>query len=305
MPVTRLREHLAWLRRERYAIVPLATLIDELKQGGPLHGRGVTITIDDGYEEVADLAAPILAEFDAPATTFIVSGFQDGHCWLWWDQLEYLMSRAPVRRLELDLPGETLRLVWEDPPGAVRAASQLAERLQWVPDQLRRDTLTGLGRRFGVELPASAPSGFRPMSWDAVRRCAGSGMSFGPHTVTHPILAAVSADQAEIEIAQSWFRLRQETSATVPVFCFPNGAPAAQLRWHAQLLRRIGLQAAVTTVPGYPSHPGKRLLAAEEVPYFLPRFAWPESLPELAELTSGVWRLRKVLRGAPPPPYRL
>ena len=129
MDIAMLRSHLAWLRRERYEIVPLADLIRDLQQGRPFRGRGVTITIDDGYEEVADLAAPILAEFDAPATTFIVTGFQDGHCWLWWDQLEYLMVRAPVGSLELELAGEALRLTWEDPGGAIRAAGQLDELL--------------------------------------------------------------------------------------------------------------------------------------------------------------------------------
>ena len=304
MDITALRSHLAWLRRERYAIIPLAELIAELREGRPLRGRGVAITIDDGYEEVAELAAPALAEFDAPATTFIVSGFQDGRCWLWWDQVEYALVRSPVPGLEVEVAGERLQLAWDDAAGAIAAAARLAERLQWVPDPVRRETMAWVVRQCEAHLPAAAPAGFRPMSWDAVRRCATMGMTFGPHTVSHPILAALQPDQAETEVADCWARLQQETSATVPVFCYPNGAPAAQQRWHADLLRRQGLVAAVTTVPGYARLGGGGQLTADEAPYFISRFAWPDTLPELAEYTSGLWRLRRMLRGGPVQPFR-
>lgn len=304
MDVATLRQHLAWLRRERYQILSLADLVTELGGGRPRRGRGVVITIDDGYEEVAELAAPVLAEFDAPATTFVVSGFQDGHCWLWWDQVEYAVAHAPTRRLEVEVGGEHLRLAWDDGAGAIAAAARLSERLQWVPDRVRRETMALVARRCETEIPSGAPEGFRPMSWDTIRRCAATGMTFGPHTVTHPILAAVDRAEAEREVTESWRRLQQETSATVPVFCYPNGAAAAQSRWHAELLRRTGLVAAVTTVPGYAEWTRGRALTHAEAPYFISRFGWPETLPELAEYTSGIWRVRRLIRGAPPQPYR-
>jgi peptidoglycan/xylan/chitin deacetylase (PgdA/CDA1 family) len=65
------RRCLAWLRA-RYTVVPLADLVDARDAGGR---KCVALTFDDGYADWHEIVAPVLEQFDCPATFFVSSGF--------------------------------------------------------------------------------------------------------------------------------------------------------------------------------------------------------------------------------------
>jgi peptidoglycan/xylan/chitin deacetylase (PgdA/CDA1 family)/glycosyltransferase involved in cell wall biosynthesis len=67
------RRQLAWLRASGHRVVSLHDLYAAYRGAAPLPRRAVAITFDDGYEETATAAAPILREFGYPATVFVVS----------------------------------------------------------------------------------------------------------------------------------------------------------------------------------------------------------------------------------------
>jgi len=71
--VDALREMLKYLRRQRFDLVSLATLIERANAGQPLRGA-IAFTIDDGYRDHATIGARVFAEFDCPVTTFITTG---------------------------------------------------------------------------------------------------------------------------------------------------------------------------------------------------------------------------------------
>lgn len=56
------------LVNERFDPVDLETLLEKGAQGGR---KRVAVTFDDGFRNVHDVAAPILREFDIPATVFV------------------------------------------------------------------------------------------------------------------------------------------------------------------------------------------------------------------------------------------
>lgn len=56
------------------------------------------------------------------------------------------------------------------------------------------------------------------MTWEQARGCEQMGMTFGPHTVTHPILSRTTDAQANDEITESWKRVREELNSPVSVF---------------------------------------------------------------------------------------
>jgi peptidoglycan/xylan/chitin deacetylase (PgdA/CDA1 family) len=69
-----LRRHVWLLRVLRRRVVPLQRLVDALASGEPPPDRAVAITIDDGYRDALEVAAPILAAPRLPFTVFAVSG---------------------------------------------------------------------------------------------------------------------------------------------------------------------------------------------------------------------------------------
>jgi peptidoglycan/xylan/chitin deacetylase (PgdA/CDA1 family) len=79
-----------------------------------------------------------------------------------------------------------------------------------------------------------------------------AGMDIGAHTISHPILARVSADESKREIEGSVQRLRELLGQEVQTFAYPNGRPGTDyLQRDVDIVRRAGVRVAVSTVWGY------------------------------------------------------
>jgi len=292
--LTALRRNLGFLRRHRLHVVPLAELMTTLEGGEQPRPGTVVFTIDDGYADFANAAAPIFAEFDCPTTLFVVSGFLDGALWLWWNRIEYIFRETDRTQIALDLEGRPYRAQWSTPGERQAEAERLAVTLESVHEETRQRILTEIATKLEVTPPAKPPARFAAMSWDDARRCERLGVTFGPHTVTHPILSRVTDAAAAFEIGESWRQLRERTAATVPVFCYPNGSAQMFGERERRLVRECGLRAAVTTSPRYVTQ--KEFAAGADARFMLPRFAYYDDLPHFAQAVSGVERVKSMAR---------
>jgi peptidoglycan/xylan/chitin deacetylase (PgdA/CDA1 family) len=274
---------LAGLHRERIPVLSLGSVVAALHDRTPLPRRAAVFTVDDGYFDFAEVGAPIFARFDCPVTVFLVTGFLDGSCWLWWDKVRYLFvhgSPSPGTPLleYAGLPSTPARL------GAL--AGEISHRATRIPNAELMALIDFLAERAQVTLPEVPPPEFRPMTWSAARALASRGVSFGPHTVTHPVLDRTSEDHARRDITESWRRIREVLEAPLPVFSYPNGGFGAR---EADLVRAAGLRAAVATTPRY--------LTVDAPPrdegwlFRLPRFPYPDLPPALQLTVAGFRRL--------------
>lgn len=290
-----LRKALAYLRRSRYEILPLGELFRRLDgQGPPLRGA-VAFTIDDGYLDHAQVAAPIFAEFDCPVTTFVTSGFLDGMLWFWWDQIEYLFRLTQVREATVPVGTSSVSYRWETVPERDRHQFDFTARCKEVPNGEKLMAIQQLAHAFEVELPAAAPSPrYGAMSWDDLRRCERGGMNFGPHTVTHPVLSQTEDEQSAHELRESWRRLQQESRSPVAVFCYPNGRFKDFSTREVGTLRDLGFQGAVVGEPGYAS--ARRFDESPGAPFGVQRFPYPEDLGHFLQVVTGLERVKTIVR---------
>ena len=291
-----LRAHLAYLRRMRYELVGLAELVARLQARDRRLAKTVAFTIDDGYADYATAGAPVFEEFDCPSTVFIVTGVADDRGWYWWDRLRVALETAARRRLDLDAGGDALRLEWTDAASAASAARSIVSRMKLVPDAERRRILDAIPSLVEADVPSTPPPRYASMSWDEIRRCARGVTTFGAHTVTHPILARTDDGVGRSEIATSWRRLQEETSAAIPVFCYPNGDEGDLSARETGMLRDAGLTAAVTSRPGYASP--AQFHSHPDSPYLVPRFPYGDKTTELVQVVNGVERVKLAVRRA-------
>jgi peptidoglycan/xylan/chitin deacetylase (PgdA/CDA1 family) len=293
--VSHLRRALAYLTRNGYELVTLVELFERLGGKGPLARGAVAFTIDDGYVEQATIAAPVFAEFGCPVTTFVTTGFLDRKVpWFWWDQIEYIFRHAARRSAQVRLGDEVLEYRWENQKERSRAQDDFTAKCKVIPQVDKPTAIAQLARATDVELPALPPAAYAPMSWDQVRECERIGMSFGPHTVTHPVLSHSTMDTAAQEITESWARLRAEARTPVPVFCYPYGWRADFGDREVAILRRLGFVGALAAEPGYANALSFR--RSEDDRYKVPRFGFPDELPHMIQYVSGVERFKQLLR---------
>jgi peptidoglycan/xylan/chitin deacetylase (PgdA/CDA1 family) len=109
------------------------------------------------------------------------------------------------------------------------------------------------------------------MTSGELRQLSQAGMCIGAHTINHPILSRISADEAWQEIQGSKDVLVDILREPVSVFAYPNGKPGTDyLPEHVQMVRDAGFSAAVSTVWGTANGQQDR--------YQLPRFTpWDRS----------------------------
>ena len=238
--------------RKYYHPISMATVSEWLHAGRGLPPYALAVTVDDGYRDFQEAGYPVFAEYKIPVTVFLVTDFLDGKTWLWFDRIIYAFRRAQASHATIETPdGEVLYSKAESDAARRAAGQRLADlAVSWSAAE-RYKVVRELPSILKAELPEQAPPEYQPLSWDAVRRLAASGVEFGAHTKTHPILSAL-ADPQELrdEIAGSKARIESELNQPVLHFCYPNGkmrdiGPAA-----AEAVCAAGMRTAVTAEPG-------------------------------------------------------
>lgn len=293
-----LRAVLALLRRERYSLVGLADLFGWLAEGDARVSRAVAFTLDDGYADQVSIAGPVFAEFDCPATVFVTTGFLDGRLWPWWDRIDYVLRRAERPTLGVALGGTVLRYRRDAVNGYDRARADFTERCKRVPEDEKEAAILRLTAAAEVDLPERAPPGYAPMSWADLRAWERRGLTFGPHSVTHPVLARTTEQQSRWEIAESWARLAHEARAPVPIFSYPSGQPWEYGPREVATLKWLGLVGAVTSTQAHVD--GHAFRRESDARFAVPRFGYPDDPRAVVQYVCGLERLKDFVRTARP-----
>jgi len=281
------------LRRDDYLILPLADLLGRLAERDAQVSGTIAFTVDDGYADFARVGARLFAEFDPPVTVFTVTGFIDGRCWLWWDQVEWLLRQRGGRSMRLLVGDQPIDLP-PIGPGDDAVTTDLVARLKIVPDAHRRRAVADLAESVGVALPAAAPDRYAPMSWNEIGDLARRGVTCGPHTDTHPILSRVADAGSREEITRSVTLLRAQVPDSLSVFCYPNGDLGSFGTREVATLRSLGMTAAVAYLENYASRDD--LVGSDPAPFAIPRHAFPRTLSGALQIASGLERVKQWFR---------
>lgn len=243
--VTMLRTMLSQLRKQGVAFMRLRDLAQQVAARTPLERPTAVFTVDDGYADFADLAAPIFAGFDCTPTVFLVTEFTSGRQWCWWDRIDDAFLRSPLRGVSLRVDGHPFARPLGTSAERRAGAAQLVDALKWVNDRERLRIVDDIGALLEVEMSARPTAAYAPLGWDAVRRFERAGVDFAPHSLTHPMLSRLSDVAARTEIVQSWTDLRRELRDPAPVFGYPNGSLDSFGTREMAIVRDSGMLGAV------------------------------------------------------------
>lgn len=206
---------------------------------------------------------------------------QNGNRRFWWHEGKHLAASTRVEQVtldgytyQLDQPAER-ELLSNAIDNHLRQAHSVAEREEW---------LTRVRRLLSV--PADQ-AGRWSLSWEEVVEMQQSGLiSFGAHTLHHPVLAHLS-DPAEVrsEVVVCRHVLEQALQCPVSTFAYPIGKAEHIGDVALQAVKEAGYRWAVTTQPGI-NTPGSD-------PYRLKRIPGDVSRHPLimAAEVSGIWSM--------------
>jgi peptidoglycan/xylan/chitin deacetylase (PgdA/CDA1 family) len=170
---------LAFMARHRYRVLSLAELVDHMEHGQPIERRSVAMTFDDGYEETASVAAPLLRRFGFCATVFVTPTEIGLPGFMTWDQLQAVVRDGVV------VGSHTLHHTYLPLASSQQVTQELVESKQTLERRL--------GRR--IELLSYPIGGFTP-EIQAIAKASG-------------YRAACTTNRARSRMAHDLFALRR------------------------------------------------------------------------------------------------
>ena len=236
---SRFNELCGWLKGW-FNMLSLDDAVARMKSG-TLPARAACITFDDGYADNHHVALPILQRHGLTATFFIATGFLDGGR-MWNDTIIETIRGGTTPLLDFSslglgqYPVSTI-----DQKKATIAA--LIKQIKYRPVAQRISITEQLAHLAQVELPHDLM-----MTAHEVKAMRHAGMLIGAHTVSHPILARLTDEQARQEIEDSKIFLEQLLGERVGLFAYPNGKPGEDYSPQTvEVVSSLGFDAAVST----------------------------------------------------------
>lgn len=235
------------LQRNRYEFVDL----DEAQRriiAGQSEKPFIAITLDDGYVDNKENAAPIFEKYAAPYTIFIAPGLVDGRATLWWEDLEFIIAQN--QSIQFEFENEKVELETQSSLQKHAAFTALLARLTTkVSEKVQREIMTIAAKRHGWDAEAHRKAAI--MDWKQLKALNKSDLcNFGAHTIHHYAVARLSEKESFAQLDQSASELKKRFGERPKHFAYPYGYPAAAGGRDFKIAKALGFQTAVTTRHG-------------------------------------------------------
>jgi len=221
------------------------------------HRVSVAITFDDGWDDNAKHAQPILSQYRAPATIFLCPG-KIGQKFPFWPERLTAMYRTATqnqqRRKFMDMVAKQVVL-----PRNARLP-HVIDALKRLPPKTRDSLLQHLQQVYFSQDFQTAHTEDSTMTWETARQLSIAGMVFGSHTLHHEILTSLPSQELAEEIEGSRERVVAEIGQPCWAFAYPNGDWCPKIR---DLTASAGYTAAFARGPG--------VWSAQTDPFVIPR----------------------------------
>jgi len=227
--------HVKYLTK-RFNIITLRQCIDNLKSES-IEKHGLAITFDDGYQSFYHDIFPILKKYSVPAAVFLTTDHIDSREIFWFDALKIHFHENGPKLFE-----DILGIKENSFDSIISYINRLDEneKTRKIEAMLKEIKIESSGKSRDYEI----------LTWSQINEMKGNLVSFGAHTVTHPTLSRIPAENAEAEILQSKKILEERLAMPIEFFAYPFGSESDFNDKTAELVRKAGFISALTTVNG-------------------------------------------------------
>jgi peptidoglycan/xylan/chitin deacetylase (PgdA/CDA1 family) len=259
--------HLDFIGRH-FKFVSLDEVGEAARERRPFSQPVAAVTFDDGYEDVYELAIPILKRKGISAAAFVVTDLVGCKAWQIHDKLYRLVEKGfsvwdnPRRQMmgvleDLGLPASDVLGHRGSTRSAVATVSSLLPKL---PQENVRRVMAYLEDNVGngfVGMPGN-------MSWDMLRQMQRDGFIIGSHTRSHVSLPQENPAVTDEQLRGSKRVLEAELAGPIDHFAYPGGQFTPEV---VQALAGCGYKYAYTACqhndPRHPELTIERLLLWE------------------------------------------
>ena len=275
---------LSYLKNKGYNFISLEQIFDAAEGKIELPKKSIAFTMDDGFEDQVEIAAPIFIKHQCPATIFLITNFIDTGNPPWDSLVKHVFINSGKKEISLNIEGKESHYNLGNIDESYKSLREFRDKCK----EFSHDSLNGII----IELLVAADMevitlplrSARPLTWKRAQELEGQGISFAPHTENHTILSRVSDDVARKEITGAWERLKKEFKRPCPVYAYPTGRKQDFSSRDIKIIENLGISGAVTAESGYIDFS----LVTNADRYLVKRMSFPENFEELIQRVSGL-----------------
>ena len=232
---------------KNYKIVTLDEIVDRVRNRDSIRGR-VAITFDDGFKDNYENAYPILKKYNIPATIFLITGYVENGIAPWFIKLRYIFMKTEQTYFQLRSNDEIISYSMRSREEKFATSDKVMAYLKDSPDEEKLLLLDRLCK----QLVVNEFDGLNNLmlTWDQIKEMSENGISFGAHTVNHPVLSRITVEEVEKEIRESKEVIEARIEKPVTAFAYPFGKKTEYSNKIIEVLRKFGFKCSVTSEYG-------------------------------------------------------
>jgi peptidoglycan/xylan/chitin deacetylase (PgdA/CDA1 family) len=251
-------------------VLSVEQAVNEMATDGELAEDTVSITFDDGYRSVYDIAYPLLRKHDLPATVYLTNDWINGEIPLWWEELADMIADCTLSNKTF---GEIKEVLGIDLEKRIESESDVRKRRFLLHDSIAghvrglndTDVSSTMSELQNVlEYDGSKHTPAEAMNWTQIAEMNRNNIRFGSHTCSHLNLSHAGLDVIEKEILESRSDIEGHIDSKVEGFAYPYGQDIHSYSRIEPVLSKHGFTYACTAFPGSNSADSNRYLLLRE-----------------------------------------
>ncbi|HOV26499.1 MAG TPA: polysaccharide deacetylase family protein [Pseudobacteroides sp.] len=246
--------------KKEYTLITMDEAYQLMVNKDKLDKRYLVITIDDGYKDNYTYGYDLFKKYHVFPTIYLTANNVDKSIYLWPDILRYIVYNSTKTHVDINIFDIHYTFDLKDKYSKFIFIEFMRENVKKYDEDKKQEILEYLSKEFNVRIQKKCDT---MLSWEEVQKLSSIGVSFGAHTLNHPILANLTKAKAEDEIYGSKVLIEQKTNKKVRHFAYPNGREC-DINEHCINWVRKHFDTATTTIPGI-NVPGDDLMKLKRI----------------------------------------
>jgi len=248
VPEEILKKQIEDLLNYKYNIISLKEAIMLLKTGERIPNKTVVITFDDGYKSMYTSVFPLVKKYQIPVTIFLSVGPLETGRPLFVDALRFAFENTSEIKLDLTSVGLNQYLL-DIEPERMKAISDINHYGQRNSNEHKNELIALIFSKLKLDIEDPRLKNIM-LNWSEVKEMHTQGVTFGAHTVSHPIMANIRKEEARSELTISKKLIEDKIGENVNFFAYPFGSRESYNSEVRKLVEENGFVAACTLISG-------------------------------------------------------
>jgi peptidoglycan/xylan/chitin deacetylase (PgdA/CDA1 family) len=211
----------------------------------------VVVTFDDGYENNATLAAPLLDELEIPATFYVCAGMVDTNTMFWTDAIEDCLNLTREVGIMIDLGGKPVSYSLTSDFERIVALDSIKSFCKRVSASEKDKIVADLESQTKVTPATEHAKNYRKVNWKQLKEIADNpSFIVGGHSSYHDILALQDLERTKKDISLCQELLSYNLHQSICHFSYPEGGIAHYNQSIIDFLIKCGVKASPSGVCG-------------------------------------------------------